>query len=174
MSFFKYVSTKIVKKVNTGKSPCNEDNNLVPNQCGIDLIKSEAKCLLPWKKDSEQSDLEVCETKEDVQAITNIVTSERANLTGACSQSNCLEYQWTVSGGYEGLSPTLNFTTLILTLPSGSEVEIVNESIAYGLSDFAGDFGGFAGLLVGVSILSVYDDLIAILMAKFKSNRILD
>ena len=38
-----------------------------------------------------------------------------------------------------------------------NQIEVKKESLVYGYQDLLADFGGYLGLLLGVSMLSIYD-----------------
>ena len=38
-----------------------------------------------------------------------------------------------------------------------NKIEVQKESLVYGYQDLLADFGGYLGLLLGVSMLSIYD-----------------
>ena len=46
----------------------------------------------------------------------------------------------------------------------------MEESLAYTLISIVGDFGGYLGILMGASILSVYDIILYIFHKVFKST----
>ncbi len=55
----------------------------------------------------------------------------------------------------------------IYTIPPGSSVKIIREELTYGIKDFVADFGGYLGLLLGASLISIYDDIEATISRRF-------
>ena len=78
-----------------------------------------------------------------------------------CSIKNCETFTWDINMNYIVHDEDLdNYTSILeIVLPKGSKVMVKRESLAYNSQNFMSDFGGYLGLLLGWSILSIYDTM---------------
>ena len=53
------------------------------------------------------------------------------------------------------------FFWLFLMIPNIFQVNIIEEVLVYGPEELIADFGGYLGLLLGASIMSLYDIILA-------------
>jgi len=87
-----------------------------------------------------------------------------------CLQKNCVENKWTTAQftdmTYEELEENPYFkpfaedgkTGILLTMIS-DEVEVREQYELYDISSFVADTGGFLGLLLGASLLSLFESM---------------
>ena len=63
-----------------------------------------------------------------------------------------------------------NSTVYILHMQRNISQKSIRQTVIYGISQFIADFGGYLGLLLGASILSIYDNIVGFIVSKFSSK----
>ena len=82
-----------------------------------------------------------------------------------CMIPNCQQDSWEVTGRNDydnSMWGVLNTTSLVLIFQRGKCLSIVKEVLTYSGANFIADFGGYLGLLLGASLLSIYDSALSI------------
>ncbi len=93
----------------------------------------------------------------------NIMTTMNSEVLVArdCYKPNCEYSSWSTGKSDELIltdyRSAANLMVQVL-LQRSVPVAVQRYSIAYGFSNFVADFGGYLGLLLGASLLSLYDD----------------
>ena len=87
-----------------------------------------------------------------------------------CSQENCDKYSWPVQQDFDGTVDAMagNYSEVMFAIPKDTVVQVTREVMAYTFANFVADFGGYLGLLLGASLMSIYDDVLACLYCKVK------
>ena len=84
-----------------------------------------------------------------------------------CQKTNCALVHWetflskdmTRTAEHQmGMSNTRGIF-IVNIIPNGVPLSVENEEPAYVFSSFLADFGGYLGLLLGASLLSIYDTM---------------
>ncbi len=83
-----------------------------------------------------------------------------------CLIPNCETITWPILSVDDFTVPGLEVSTSAIQfyMPHGLKVQNINEVPAYGFFSFVADFGGYLGLLLGASLLSLFDELMEFLM----------
>lgn len=157
----------IYKKINTKKFPCDETNAFKLTKCYNEFYMKKLKCKFPWIKSGDFSSLEKCESKhktKDLVELIKKVNTEELNdeiVAFGCNITNCDSVKW-ASSSLQTVplpnDPGRVFFSLIF--PSSAKVLVIEESLAYTMKNLLADFGGFAGIFVGASIMTIYDLLL--------------
>ena len=158
--------------------PCNDqDKDLSIRTC---LKKALRDCKLPWDTKSNSNSL--CQPSTHTQQLINttltfVGESSVAQLMKTLSHRyNCplpctyhefqMEKEWThdpciVNSSESCSGPQVRGGTTMTTVSAkGSEVELKVEQWVYSKDNFIADVGGYLGLLLGVSVITVYDMLV--------------
>lgn len=123
-------------------------------------------CSFPWTSSRNQSTLQTCGSKHKVKDLVELIkkvnTGELMDevATFGCNVSNCKSVKWRISSSQNVEIPYKGKVWFGLVFPSSSKVLVVEESLAYTMSNLLADFGGYAGIFVGASIINLYDSII--------------
>ena len=82
--------------------------------------------------------------------------------------NKCERKVWKFTTLYNHRNDDINGTMVTLMMPS-DEVEIHEEVRLYTMANFIADFGGFLGLLLGASVLSLFD-IVLNFWSKYKNK----
>ncbi len=162
-------------QIDTPKHACYESNDHSLTGCVDKLIEKEMGCRLPWLDNS--SNKRLCDQHGDLLKFIDIMTrtnDSKSLREKHCFKPNCNLSSWIVASSEETLLKTTqskNGVTIHLILQESVPVTVQQYSIAYGFSHFVADFGGYLGLLLGASLLSLYDDAVTLLRITCHSNR---
>ena len=76
-----------------------------------------------------------------------------------CLRENCEQINWErVWVHHDKARPDLqNLTVVNMNIQRNIPTKIIKHTLAYDYTNFIADFGGYLGLLLGASILSIYD-----------------
>ncbi len=155
--------------INVPNHPCNEDNNHSVARCVDDYINSELLgCTLPWlANQSSSGPKRICNSIQDLtnylDSMIYLNTQEVYDI--GCYTLNCETVQWEMVKTVESYmkAEQSNMTALRLMFQNSQPVTVLKHSIVYGFSNFVADFGGYLGLLLGASLLSIYDSSVAMI-----------
>ena len=75
-----------------------------------------------------------------------------------CNEQNCQQTNWEMSS-FQKIKLEFNNgrSYFKLTFPSSKKISVMEESLAYTKLDLLADIGGYAGIFVGASMITVYD-----------------
>lgn len=133
--------------------------NLTQNQCQVNMATQHLNCILPWLNQTN-STKRVCSTKEDLKSFLEMKFEN-------CTQ-RCRQIQWRAVTNYEARNLVnhkeaamrrYNDTYSVTFVINQKEVKIIKEVYLYDFYNFIADFGGYLGLLLGGSILTVFDGI---------------
>ena len=95
----------------------------------------------------------ICNTNEDFEAFRRASKSAKQSIfkTKTCSRN-----VWKYNVMYQYKEDKINGTMITILMPS-DEMEIIQQVRLYSLTNFIADFGGYLGLLLGASVLSMFD-----------------
>ena len=129
-SFYSKISqATIMKRVNTKKHQCVEDNSFKLAKCYDDFYMKKISCSFPWLK-SYSGPLRKCGSDDkikDLVELVNQVNLREPNIIKeikdfGCSTSNCEEVKWSISSWQRAEVNVPNMTYLELNFPSSSKV----------------------------------------------------
>ncbi len=171
-------------RINTRNHPCNVTNTHSVTQSVNDFISEKIGCHLPWSKNRQRNQIKdchrnilrfyfiseyftrLCDTVMDknnfVDTMNNLNTSHLWDF--GCFDYNCETVQWDIaktSLSTENEEDEENVSRLSFMFQKSTPITVLKSSMAYGFSNFVADFGGYLGLLLGASLLSIYDTSIA-------------
>ena len=162
--YMKETQTTFVKK---SKYDCCEDNSMYITDCINDFYAKQLKCNLPWATKMDP-DLKQCESKDELEQF-RMLSAEITlpNLTEKikdmeCFKPNCLQTTWTKNSNSEQkYAMGRNDTELWITMNAITKVIRRQEILLADFSTFLADCGGYLGLFLGASLLSITDAIIA-------------
>ncbi len=133
------------------------------DDCVSDFIMQRLDCHLPWitKKSSKRT----CNRPEDLDGFINAIMDLRQGaLTSelrsyGCLKPNCITEEWyvTMRDIYSEMTDNQTGRYNLESTPSNC-LKVTRQILIYGFSNFVADFGGYLGLLLGASLLSLFDD----------------
>ena len=128
-------------------------------------------CSFPWVPKSKT--YSKCGSKHRVMNLINLINDVNLRtptiikeLNGfGCLQQNCHQTNWEISSTQK---IKLGFRQqgliyLKFTFPSSKKIAVMEESLAYTYLDLLADIGGYAGIFVGASIITLYDATLKLL-----------
>ena len=149
-------SQESFERLQTRNQKCNEKGTSKPHDCINELYMKMMNCSFPW---IENHSLPKCESKQDLATLINLITSGNETVASEykkmdCSVPNCVKIHWEAFNSKnhdEKFKIELYFETW--------DVSTISEYRLYGMTNFLSDFGGYLGLLLGYSLLSVIKSL---------------
>ena len=160
--FMQETQTNFVKR---SKYDCYEDNSMYITDCINEFYAKQLKCNLPWATKMDP-DLKQCESKDELEQfrklsvdITFSNNTEKIKEMG-CFKLNCLQTTWTKNSNEEKYAMK-NATSLRVIMTAMSKVIRRQEIRLADFSTFLADCGGYLGLFLGASLLSITDAIIA-------------
>ena len=157
------LETHVVDQEN---EPCLTLEPVDFDKCIDDYVSSKMNCTLPWIDNTISAGLPFCSQSEEYDRFWNISlmilsSSEKdiSSMTG-CKPS-CTRMVYASKHVYTQKSNVLTEKTMTVTLEYASNRFLTREQYyTYDYPDLIADFGGFLGLLLGHSILSLYDNVL--------------
>ena len=140
-------------------------------QCFNDFYMMKLNCSFPWLK-SQKDKYFKCSANQRVNNLVNIINKVNQGSSEmmeeiedfGCNKQNCEQTNWEMSSWqkvYIKERPGLSF--LKLTFPSSKKISVMEESLAYTKLDLLADIGGYAGIFIGASLLTLYDATLSLL-----------
>ena len=163
---FNQLSVIEFQNLNTKNNPCKTNNDIKLTDCVNQVYEKELGCKLPWlyNKDITHG---ICKSQEKFKQFWNMTihagkkSMEEKLENHGCLISNCKISKWQqissneISGDFES---DIQFRYF---LPARSRVTFYQDIRIYDENDFIADFGGYIGLMLGLSILTIYDYLVS-------------
>ncbi len=141
------------------------------------FVMSRLDCHLPWIPTESGNQKRACSRPEDLDNYIDVNGIRQGKLKQAlkdfgCLRDNCIRNTFRVMGR-DSYSGTFSNETgsLILDITPDDCIQITRQILIYGFSNFVADFGGYLGLLLGASLLSVYDTGLDLLKLLLKSKK---
>ena len=118
-----------------------------------------------------------CSTKEDYEIFSqmnemfyNQDETEQLLKQAGCLPEKCRQHRWTVMNTFEASHledhPVKFFSAfdfekgfVVNFVMTSDKVQVSKEIQIYGFSQFIADFGGYLGLLLGSSLLTIFDEV---------------
>ena len=161
--FMQETQTNFVKR---SKYDCYEDNSMYITDCINEFYAKQLKCNLPWATKMDP-DLKKCESEDELKQFRKLsMDITFPNLTEkikdmGCFKPNCLQTTWTKNSNEEKYATRRNETQLWLSMNAMTKVIRRQEIRLADFSTFLADCGGYLGLFLGASLLSITDAIIA-------------
>ncbi|TRY77461.1 hypothetical protein TCAL_16980 [Tigriopus californicus] len=165
--------------MNADPVPCHEiEPYPLFHECLDDYVERTIGCALPWRNGSNPK-FAICQTSGQFLEYWTMVDhlidwgeSYLYQITGCYTK--CRRHYLkvskhnTIKAGNDGKN-AVSFITFVYKEP---ELSIETENLAYDSLDLIGDIGGYLGLLLGVSILTVWDlcHNLGLVLVKKKNN----
>lgn len=146
----------------TKRFQCDENGSADPFNCLQTYLQEKLNCSFPWMK-SENHGTQ-CISVQDLFNLTQDIlmrnqTIENELKQTSCWITNCIDKRWSSRYSREKTNDN-NRTIIELFLDASGSAEIWQENRLYGLTNFIADFGGYLGLFLGFSILSMIEGMI--------------
>ena len=158
---------------------CDEENEKMPFDCLNNFVSHKLQCHFPW--DMQQNQTKICSgTLDPIFSVlrkiqTGFMKEELEDF--GCLLPNCVRHSWVAQTLASFSQATLDNnpffqqyitegTTTFYFGTLSTEVDVVEEFDLYGWNSFVADAGGFLGLLLGASILSLIEPLVEYCCAK--------
>ncbi len=125
---------------------------------------AQLECRLPWMPATE--DIRTCDIPEDLDNFIDIINliktgkAENDLKSFGCLKPNCVTNEWYLMSrdSYNEFANNQSSTLTLEVTPSNC-LKVTRQILLYGFSNFVADFGGYLGLLLGASLLSIYDNI---------------
>ena len=171
------------------KQACDPENGFQVHECMTEFMQHKLGCTFPWHKTGIPAGFKglpwfylwlllfidngrVCDKPEDLDGFVTIfkdfakpeVQEEIGDF--GCLRRNCQSYKWSIGTIHEYPLIQTNFyqpnlTVLQYFFQKNRPIKVLRQSLSYGFSNFVADFGGYLGLLLGASMVSIYDTVIS-------------
>ena len=152
---FNLLSKKTLRQV---ENTCVDEENYSLTECLKDFIFKEVGCTLHW---FQYNELPICSTKMEIKRTQDlfdmIQTTPWTNLTvltGCLQKCRSMKYEIAFITK-ENILWEKEWISEVFIQPNAASMEEVVEYLVYGVGDFIGDLGGYLGLFLGWSILSM-------------------
>ena len=143
---------QVNKLISTSNMECAIESQSF-DSCAAKLTKLQMPCQLPFMQEAEEELL--CKTKEDAEKALQIFQSSYHSCNLPCNQVQVDIMLHPVDWLYILTNPTFPISTIIpgyyIKLPT--TVQVSEMQWSYGIISFIAEFGGWVGLLLGISIL---------------------
>ena len=163
-SYVQFIQETQTTSIKRSKYDCYEDNSMYITNCINEFYVEQLKCNLPWATTMDP-DLKHCESKDELDQfrklsmdITLPNNTEKIRDMG-CFKPNCLQTTWTKNSN-EDKWLLENETQLWVSITSKTKVIRRQEIRLADFSTFLADCGGYLGLFLGASLLSITDAII--------------
>ena len=129
-------------------------------------------CSFPWIKNT-QIQYETCSSNHKVNNLVKLIDEVNLGTPDlmkeiedfGCNEQNCVKTNWRIASWQKiHLQNRTGITYFKLTFPSAKKVSVTEESLAYTKLDLLADIGGYAGIFIGASMITIYDMILAFLM----------
>ena len=182
-----YFHARIEKRLNTKRNYCAK-LQVKHSVCVNEFLMEKMKCSFPWIK-SYKGKLSKCWADRKVFELVNLI-SNITNFTSAelyyemvdygCLQ-NCESTSWIETKSISSNNrENANFSKFLAFFPATVKVsnllplkliayvfkniyfkvKTMEETFIYGYGDLVADFGGYLGLLLGASLITLYDSIV--------------
>ena len=147
---------------------CFEDNSMNFTDCMEDFIGEQLNCRLPWAANTKVA-YEECKSQNNLESFRNLsldMDSEHIKAKiekKGCFKPNCKKTTWVKNqfSTKEGIAGTTSESlTYYINIPSTMKVLQKREVKIADFGTFVADFGGYLGLFLGASVLSLTDAVI--------------
>ena len=140
--------------LNSYDNPCDEMTGENSVQKLNRMYHKNMDCSLPWLVGDSKYQKRPCQSQQDFNEFrkwTAILSLNQINT------HKCHRNIWKYKVKYTRFDKeSVNGTEIGLFMPS-NEVEIIQQVRLYTMTNFIADFGGYLGLLLGVSMMSLFD-----------------
>ena len=143
-------------------------------QCFNDFYMMKLNCSFPWLK-SKKDKYSKCSAEHRVNDLVNLINEVNQGTPDVmkeikdfgCNEQNCQQTNWEMSSWqkvYLKERSAAGISFLKLTFPSSMKISVMEESLAYTKLDLLADIGGYAGIFIGASMLTLYDAALSLLL----------
>ena len=162
------LSMTVKERMNTKMYQCDDTNSREPQHCVDDFITEKLQCRPSWMRKSKS--LDPCSGSQTLQKYLSLSKDlvMNASLSKDCYLPNCMEATWKLTSSKDSPNNgSPNTTALQYFIPLHSKVLGLTEVKLYTWTNLFADFGGFLGLFLGDSILSVSHLILGFIFCKF-------
>ena len=146
--------------------PCVDFEPVDFDKCIDDYVSSKINCSLPWIKKNASGVLPYCSQPEEYGhfwdlSLLILSSSEKDISSRTGCKPSCTRMEYASKHVYTQKRYLLKEKTMTVNLEYASNRFMTREQYyTYDYPDLIADFGGFLGLLLGHSILSLYDNVL--------------
>ena len=151
------------QNLNTELQPCNEENSDGFYKCLVKNITDYIGCDIPWMKPPGQNATECSPEqllllKELTQFPLRHSNAETFKSCGCLTPCTYYEY-WAEFSETADTSLEMAGTAFVGFYSLSYKIPVYTQVFDYTGSDFVADAGGYLGLLLGTSFLSLYNEI---------------
>ena len=163
----------IKKKANSNHDPCIDSNFIDSQTCVDNIIVDALKCYPKWYKSQQSQVYSTCSGpatfQEFIKISKNLVVN--STLSEHCYPNHCTEVKWNLKSS-KSMTNKLseNTTSWLYYIPSNTKVQLMEEILIYSWTNLLADFGGYLGLYLGGSILSLFDLVFSMILQRPSTN----
>ena len=143
---------QVNKLISTSNMECSIESQSF-DSCTVKLTKLQMPCQLPFMQEAEEKLF--CKTKEDAEKALQLFQSSYDNCNLPCNQVQVDIALHPVDWLYILTNPKFPISTIIpgyyIKLPT--KVQVSEMQWSYDIISFIAEFGGWVGLLLGISVL---------------------
>ena len=170
-TYYRYIQLHrtLYKSLDSQSDRCtNEDTNMTV--CIAEYIARQIGCSVNIQG-FEPVSFPRCINKTQLEAFTNVSTLlEQAGSTGVYQMTGCLspcekyKYDAVLENWSDDISYKNSYSQVLFTFTIYERSYIEEEQyIIYDGNSFLADIGGFLGLVLGSSMLNIYDEVVGLL-----------
>lgn len=151
------LTMQTTQRIKTQAHNCDDANAQLCQVVTDQYIVNQIQCRPKWIKRNDS--YPICSGLEKFQEYLELAYNlSQSPILQFCNLPNCKFSQWKFESdeNVEVLQEP-GKTILAYFIPMHAKVQFKNEALMYSFSDFIADFGGYLGLFLGGSILSLYD-----------------
>ena len=133
--------------------------------CYDDFYMMKLNCSFPWTS-FKNDKYAKCGTQQKISDLVNLINEVNMGSQEimkeikdfGCNEQNCEQTNWEMSS-FQKIKLEINDgrSFFKLTFPSSKKISVMEESLAYTRLDLLADIGGYAGIFVGASMVTIYD-----------------
>ena len=172
-------SVKVHKRVSLNRKShrCSDEEGRTYQACHRDYMEKKMDCRLPWFKGGRP--LRPCDQPQDLHTYREITAAllklnQVELLAEVACVIPCTEYGYTISKEMEKMfyyeDRAIRSHQYVFTIDD-SQVEVIRERWIYTIDNLVADIGGYLGLLLGSSILNIYEQAVFLLRKLYKNIR---
>ena len=153
-------SVKEVEKLARPGRECVEAEDQSLTLCLKNYIRSQLSCDIHWFEAEADSQCSPDSLQQYFDFLINLKQAPTSELVAqsGCSP-RCKMTQYSLQTRRQNIDWPANWTASVFLQPRSAVVEHSTEYYSYDMTDLIGDVGGYLGLFLGWSVLTVLDSL---------------
>ncbi len=165
-------------QINGTPDQCDEENLQKQENCINEYAMTQLGCHLPWiDQEMTSTHRRLCDKPKDLDTYIDVIQSlmtqkgKKEIISFGCHLPNCKKIEWEVlrTENYGAFGSKVDNAVLMMQFSKADCMKTTMYHLVYGFSNFVADFGGYLGLLLGASLLSIYDTWVEYMMLYFRT-----